>query len=182
MPLVGCTEQNRPVLEDSFAELVQVLDSHVTECRFLLGSRPSRADFGLYGQLSQMVNDPTPSARMRALGPYAWRWVQQVDDLCGLEGEWQSADESPPAGVRALLRMAAELYMPFLAANAAALERGDKEFTVSLRGQPYAQRPFKYQVKCLAELRARFGALDDSARKRITSLLSGGGAAEILSA
>lgn len=171
MPLVGCTEQNRPLIESTFAELVRIFDDHVVEQRFLFGSRPSRADFGFYGQFTQLVNDPTPSERMRGIAPFAWRWVHHLDDAAALEGEWLEGDDPLPEGVIALLRMCGEVYLPFLLANARAFERGEETLTMQVRGCDYSQGTFKYQVKCLAELRRCFANLDQNARARAEGLL-----------
>ena len=59
MALVGCTEQNRPVIEESFRFVLDTLDRHVRAIPFLFGSRPSLADFGLFGQLQILSVDPT---------------------------------------------------------------------------------------------------------------------------
>jgi hypothetical protein len=42
-------------------------------------------------------------------------------------------------------------------------------------GRTYTQGSFKYQVKCLAELRAAFARLDAEARKKIMPLLDEAG-------
>ncbi len=176
LPLVGCTEENRPVIEDSFDRLVRLLDSHVTEERFLFGNRPSRADFGLYGQLDQLANDPTPSARMREMAPYTWRWVKHLDDLCGHEGEWRAADAPIPDALPALLRMIGEIYLPFLVANTAAFEAGDEDFLVELHGAKFRQGTFKYQVKCHARLRESLARLSGKDRETTYALLDEAGA------
>ena len=65
----------------------------------------------------------------------------------------------------ALLRIVGELYLPFLAANADAFANGLDRLEMKVWGLPYALAPFKYQVKCLQQLRDKFAALglDDRA-------------------
>jgi glutathione S-transferase len=174
MPLVGCTEQNRPLIEETCLEAVTALDRTVTEEQpYLFGSRPSRADFALYGQLSQLANDPTPDVLLRERAPYAYRWIRILDDACGADGEWAAPDAPLPTVTRTLLSLCGEVYLPFLLANAQAFEKGEKEFSLTLRGRPYSQSTFKYQVKCLAELRRRFAALDGETRARVEAALPG---------
>jgi len=171
MPLVGCTEDNRALIEDTFRELAALLDAHVTERHFLFGSRPSVADFGLYGQLSQLASDPTPSALMRAEAPYALRWVAHLDDASGIEGEWLDFDTAGSNLLDGLLALCLEVYLPFLAANAAALSAGEDEFELQIRGHTWRQGTFRYQAKCLARLRERYAALGDADRTRLDGLL-----------
>jgi glutathione S-transferase len=183
MALVGCTEENRSVIEGTFVEAAEALNDMVSaESPYLFGSQPSRADFGLYGQFSQLTSDPTPDALLRERAPYTYRWVKQLDDACGVEGEWLPTDSPLPQGTRKLLCLCGEVYLPFLVANAAAFERGDGSFAVELHGRSYAQAPFKYQVKCLAELRRRFAALETETRKRVEDVLADTLAPRILAA
>ena len=70
--------------------------------------------------------------------------------------------------------------MPFLQANAAAHARGDKTFRFEALDMPYEQGTFKYQVKCLAELRRRFASLDGRARARAEQILEQTGGLEAL--
>jgi glutathione S-transferase len=180
MALVGCTEENRPLIEATYAELLSILEAMVPRQRFLFGSRPSRADFALYGQLSQLASDPTPRAMLREMAPYTDRWVVQMDDLCGLEGDWVAPEDVLTAGVLALLRVCGEVYLPFLAANAAAFESGAARFSIRLRGLDYAQATFKYQVKCLDEILGRYALLEGKVRERIEPVLSETGVLDAL--
>jgi glutathione S-transferase len=182
MALVGCTEQNQLLIEETFKELLAVLDAHVTGQLYLFGSRPSRADFALYGQLWQLASDPTSRAIMREIAPYTFRWVHQLDDQCGLEGEWMHAEAPLPEGVLALLRLSAEVFFPFLLANAAAFEEGEETFSFHARGCEYTQGTFKYHVKCLRELRQRFAQLEGKERKRVEEALRATGGLEPLAA
>ena len=61
--------------------------------------------------------------------------------------------------------------MPFLFANAAAIEAAEEAFSITAMGLPYTQGVFKYQVQCLADLRARYAALDSAALAKVDPLL-----------
>lgn len=175
MALVGCTPENAPVIEDSARRILAIFEAHVTETNYLFGTRPSLADFGWLGQLSQLATDPTPQEMMRADYPFTYRWLANLDDASGVEGEWRSADEAPLPAVTALLKLAGEIYFPFLLANAEAVAKGEETFTVSLLGRPYSQGAFKYQAKCLAELRAAYAGLDAATKAKLDPLLTEAG-------
>ncbi|HEY1632881.1 MAG TPA: glutathione S-transferase N-terminal domain-containing protein [Rhizomicrobium sp.] len=161
MPVVGCTPQNAPIIEDSARQILSLFEAMVTEQNYLFGSRPSLADFGWFGQISQLAVDPTPADLMRADFPFTWRWIANLDDASGVEGAWI---EGYSPAVRGLLRLASEVYFPFLLANAQAVAKGAETFSVKLLGQTYTQGAFKYQAKCLAELRSAYGRLDGAAK------------------
>ena len=180
MPLVGCTPENAPVIEESYRRVLAALEPHVGAYRFLFGTRPSLADFGLFGQLRTLATDPTPLAIMRAEAQRTESWVRQLDDASGIEGEWMGAGDPLPEAVTGLLGLCAEVYLPFLAANAGAAAKGEDEFEVELLGRPFRQAVFRYQVKCLAELRRRLGELDASARERVRPALEEAGGWEVL--
>jgi glutathione S-transferase len=170
MAIVGCTEANRPIIEASYFRLLDILAPHVAQMPFLFGSRPSLADFGLFGQLIILATDPTPEAEMRRRAPDVFLWLMRLDDASGVDGAWIEPDALPSAVVE-LLRLAADVYLPFLKANTEAFEHGDQEVAVSLLGQRYTQAPFRYQVKCYDGLRKKFAALGESARSRIAPVL-----------
>lgn len=171
MAMVGCTEANRPIIEESYFRLLDILNPHVAQMPFLFGSRPSLADFGLFGQLVILGTDPTPEAEMRRRAPDVFLWVLRLDDTSGVEGSWIEPVALPKA-VTELLRLTADVYLPFLAANNDAFQHGDKEVTVKLLGQRYMQAPFRYQVKCYDGLRKKFAGLPPDARKRIEPVLA----------
>ena len=90
-----------------------------------------------------------------------------LDDASGVEGTWRAADAPTPPAIAGLLAIAAEVYLPFLEANAAALARGEQTFRFEAWGLSYEQGTFKYQVRCLAELREAYRALQGAARERV---------------
>lgn len=171
MAIVGCTPQNAPVIEDSTFTLWRALDSLATEGPYLFGSRPSIADFAVYGQYLQLATDPTPQALMRAAAPYLYRWLFDLDDASGVDGAWASGVAALHPSVKVVLSQVGEIYLPFLMANDAAIRTGQQTFSVKLIGRDFTQGVFKYQQKCLSELRANFAALDESAKDELTPLL-----------
>jgi hypothetical protein len=82
----------------------------------------------------------------------------------------------------ALLRIAGELYLPFLVANAEAFAKGVERLEINVWGLPYALSPFKYQVKCLQLLREKFAALETEHRAALRPVLARTGCWEYLSA
>ena len=180
MAIVGCTRENFPLIENSTRRVMQALEDHVVNEHWLFGSRPSLAEFGIYGQFSQLGVDPTAQAMMRADYPYAFRWLLHVDDASGIEGEWDAPDAPLKPPVECLLAEAGRCYVPFLLANAAAAEAGETTFRIEVDGMPYEQGTFKYQLKCLADLRARYVALPDNARQRIDPVLDSAGCRDFL--
>jgi glutathione S-transferase len=171
MAMVGCTEQNRPVIEDSYRFVLDTLDRHVRRIPFLFGSRPSLADFGLFGQLQILSVDPTPMAEMRARAPDVYCWLLRLDDASGVEGAWLDPSAPLPDTVTALLGHCGATYLPFLAANTRALRDGTEQVALEIGGRSYAQAPFRYQGKCHDALRKKLAALALDVRHRLDPVL-----------
>ena len=168
MPLVGCTPQNKPTIEKSFHELLAILDSFATRDEYLFGTRPSLADFGLFGQLKTLAGDHTPMLIMRNTAPSVYDWVRRLEDSSGIEGQWHEFDQMRPA-VAELLKFSARYYLPFLQANARAAESGDDAFRVELAGSAFEQPTFKYQAKCFQRLKSLLAQRDQPALRDLLS-------------
>jgi len=169
MPLVGATAENSGVLDWSLAHTLAALESFAGNERFLFGSRPSIADFGLYGQLRTISIDPTGLARVRASAPRTEHWLRRLDDASGVEGQWERA-LAPPA-VEALLELAGACYLPYLEANAKACEDGAARFEVETPAGLFGARPFPYHRKCLQSLRRAEADLPEPCRERTRAML-----------
>lgn len=180
MEIVGCTRQNFALIESSVRRVLGALEDHVVNEHWLFGSRPSLAEFGLFGQISQLGVDPTAQSMMRSDYPYTLRWLMHVDDASGIEGEWDEPQSALRPVVTRILAEIGRVYSPFLLANAAAFEAGEETFRIEVDDLPYEQGTFKYQLKCLADLRTRYAALSSATRERINPVLSKANCLEML--
>ena len=168
----------RPAPAAAYLRFVDLFEAHLRGHRFLLGARPGSGDFGVYGQLTQLVAfDPTPSAVALARAPRVVAWTAAMEDHSGLdpdEADWFDAG-SPPATLKTILAEIGRVYPPVLLANARALQSGAEEVRTEIDGKPWVQQPFTYQGKCLAWLRRDYAALSAQARARVDALLAGTG-------
>lgn len=174
LPLVGCSPENRPVIEESYHRLISVLEAAIGAGgpQYLFGSRPALADFALLGQFSQLAADPVPAALIRAQAQSLMDWLRRLDDASGVEGTWSSWEESSSSEfLRGLLTLVGDTYLPFLAANAAAIAAGKMLFALEIRGRPFSQTVFRYQLRCFERLRLLYSGLGFEARRRVDSLL-----------
>ncbi len=182
--LVGSTDENAPVIESSYRNILDILQDHLGRHDFLFGDRPGRADFALYGQLKPMLWwDPTPTAIATERAPRVVSWIERVDDLSWwqIDGDdgWFAPEELADT-VHRLLEEAGRTYARFLLANAEALDAGADEVACSIDGHEFRQGPFKYQGKCLGWVRDEYAALDDAERARVDAVLAGTGCEALL--
>ena len=180
MPIVGCTPENKAVIEDTYHRVLALLESRASVYDFLFGARPALADFGLFGQLKTLATDPTPMAIMRATAQKTESWLRQLDDASGIDGAWLDPGEDLPDATLGLLALAGEYYLPFLLANAAAVEKGEATFALTYDKGPYSQGTFGYQVKCLVDLRRRLADLSGDAAERTRTILQTAGCLQAL--
>ena len=175
MPRVGSIPEHAQLLEDSYRRVLVALETTVANERFLFGTRPSLADFGLFGPLKTMATDPTPLAVLRKCAPYTEHWVRRLDDASGVEGAWAPAEAPLARAVTELLEIIGELYLPYLVANASATDAGEASFRLRLGACDYEQPAFPYHRKCLQWLRESLESLDPAAREELRPTLEATG-------
>jgi glutathione S-transferase len=159
---VGSNDGTQPLIEASFAKALGLIDAHLASRPYLLGGRPAMADFGLWGQLYEAATDPTPGAVMRASAPNVMGWIQRMLSP-EAKGDFEALQALAPTLMPLLTQEVGGLFLPWSAANAAALARGDKSFTLSLGGAEWTQEPQKYHARSLAEIRRKFTAAKGAA-------------------
>ena len=181
--VVGSNDVTRSIIEASYLRIIDILDKLVQRNEFVLGARPCPADFGIFGQFTQLSQiEPTSLAILAKRSQRVRAWVMRVEDLCGLE----VADEDwfEPAKVaselRDLLIEIGRTYVPVMLANAAAINAGGEEFEAEVDGQRWAQPTFPYQAKCLQWIREAYFALDTEDRNAVMGYLTGTGCENLI--
>ncbi|MEZ5938257.1 MAG: glutathione S-transferase N-terminal domain-containing protein [Hyphomonadaceae bacterium] len=176
--VVGSNDVTAATIEESYGRLLDILDRLVQAGGYVFGSRPSSADFAIYGQLTQLgVIEPTSAAITQARTRRVRAWIDRVEDLSGLDlarADWIGADEAK-ASLAPLLAEIGRVYVPFLLANAEAVASGQRSFEAEIDGRPWTQPTFPYQAKCLRWLREGYAALPDAARDELAGLFAGTG-------
>lgn len=97
MPRMGITEETIPAIEQAYLELLAALDEHFLHHPYLLGGRPSMADFGLMaGLYAHLSRDPVPSAIMKLRAPNVYRWTERMNQANVDDGEFPEAGDIYP--------------------------------------------------------------------------------------
>ncbi|MFM9992277.1 MAG: glutathione S-transferase N-terminal domain-containing protein [Burkholderiaceae bacterium] len=171
---VGSNESTWGVIEQSYKNFLDVMEAHLKQYPFLMGSRPGAADFASYGQLTQLAYfDPTPSAITLQFAPRVYAWVALMEDLSGLapkETDWLTW-ENLPESLLCILNEAARTYQPVMLANARALIANQDTVRTIIDDKPWIQNTFTYQGKCLRWLREEYASLSSSDRAAVNDIL-----------
>lgn len=172
------------MLDDSLQDFLDIMERTVTKGLFFFGSRPSRAEIGIYGILSQEIQDLSASAFMRERYSFTTRWVSIIDDLSGVEGEWESlstdADKLMSSPVAEILKLSGKYHLPMLVANAAALEKGEETLSFDIDGTTFTRTAHDRHSFCLPALRKRYAELSGESKAALKSVLAESGCLEYL--
>src|SRR3954463_15423521 len=69
LSFVGSSPETLPIIEASFARVLELLQAHLASRPYLFGARPAFGDFGLWPQLYQAWTDPTPQRMIAERAP-----------------------------------------------------------------------------------------------------------------
>lgn len=177
---VGSNSVTAETIEKSFLSFLDLIDKHLNICPFLLGKRPASSDFAVYGQLTCMaLFDPTPQKLILERAPRVHAWTEVLEDLSGYEikaNDWLISGTSKQKLPDSLVNLLAEVgrvYVPYLLANAEALNAEKAEIKTTIAGSEWQQQAFPYQYKCLQWLRGEHKSLKNQQLEQFESLVSG---------
>ncbi|MFZ5723149.1 MAG: glutathione S-transferase family protein [Pseudomonadota bacterium] len=161
LPFVGSGRGNAAaaaVIEGSYRRLLTLLEAHLATRPYLFGGRPALGDFGLYGQLKELLSDPLPGEIMRERAPRVAAWVQRMESPVAV-GDLEPWSALSPTLLPLLREEVGARFLPWSDANARALAAGQASFTVRLPDGEFSQDTQKYHAKSLAEIRRKYAAV-----------------------
>lgn len=160
MAFAGANENNAPLLIESFANLVDLLDVHLADRPYLFGARPAFGDFGLWGQLYQAWLDPTCESILSERGPNLIQWIRRME-YPSQEGDFENLTTLMPTLRPIFEREVGPRFLAWSNANAKAWDAGESQTDVQLEGRRYYQKTFKYPAGTLKILRQKFQQIGD---------------------
>jgi glutathione S-transferase len=93
---VGVTPQNIDLIERWSENQLDTLDQHFSRMPFLLGERPSLADFSLMGPINGHLNwDPRSVRVLIEPRPHLKAWLERMSKPLSVRGEFLADDQLP---------------------------------------------------------------------------------------
>jgi short-subunit dehydrogenase len=160
------------IFYDTLAQFSAILETRP----YLLGTRPSLADFGFFGPMFRHFSmDPTSARIMRETAPSVFEWVARMWNARASVTSGELLEHVPDDWAP-ILDSIGTGYLPYLCANAEAWKAGRSHFNVNIEGAPYRDiRTARYRVWCLEELRRHFEALSEPHQHEVRARLEAHG-------
>ena len=177
MAFAGANENNKPILVESFRNLVDMLEVHLESRSYIFGERPSFGDFGLWGQLHQAYTDPSCGDILRQRGPIVVAWIERMLEPKRL-GEFEALKSLQPTLTPIFSREVGPRFLAWDAANARAWDSGEQQTELEMEGERYYQKTFKYPAHTLKILKEKFKRA--SSNDELVRFLSGAGCLQYL--
>jgi glutathione S-transferase len=173
----GVDEATRAAVEASYLETLAVLEGVFARRPYVLGARPTEADFGFFGPLFRhFFSDPAPARIMRERAPGVQEWVARMWNLSPARLAADSLPERIPDDLGALFTTIARAYLPYLEANAAAWAAGAKRVRYAVSGASFDEPTKPYRVWSRDRLQRDLVALDAAARAEVERAIGAGDA------
>ena len=176
--VVGSNETTSPIIEAAYKRFVSILDQLLAKRGYVLGARPSAADFAVFGQMTQLgIVEPTSAKITRDISARVRAWIDRMEDLSGLspkDEDWFDVSNIKEA-LGPLLTEIGRTYTPVMLANAKAVKAGEKMFETSVDGAIWKQPTFRYQAKTLGWIREAYFDLKSKDQNQVDEFLRGTG-------
>lgn len=179
----GVTPSTRAAIEQLYAATLDAMEFALQHHPFVMGARPTEADFGLFGSMFRhFFSDPTPARLMRERAPRTLAWVTRLWALTPSAFADAAPVVSVPSTLAPLLRLAVTSHLPAMKAHADAVAAGVPVACFRDFGAEFTVPSSPYRAWCLNERRRAFQELEAGQRDAVSALLGDEIATTILAA
>lgn len=199
----GGVEENIPLIEALYEELLEKFDKHFANTPYLLGGSPCIGDFGLIAPLyAHLGRDPAPLQLMQMKAPRLFRWVERMNRPEPDVGEFGEIDatflinDEIPETMSDLLKHLAEDFVPETRAAASCInqwlndqsdlpastpiQRGVGFGSFEVRGVQINALAQPYRFFLLKRVQDAFEGLDSNVQEEVREMLEDCGVADVL--
>lgn len=168
----GVTPSTRHAIEHLYFYALTAMEAALENNPFVLGSRPTEADFGLFGSMFRhFFSDPTPAKIMRETAPRTLAWVSRLWALTPASFANATEIVAIPASARPLLRLVAETHLPYMKANADAVAAGAKHVRFTDHAAQFEAPASPYRAWCFDELQSVYAALSAADQATVAAIV-----------
>ena len=179
----GVTRRTRAAVERHYELALEGLQASLEQRPFVLGQRPSEADFGFFASMFRhFFCDPTPARIMRAKAPAVVEWIGRLWNLGPADFENAESISTFPAELAPMLDHVCRTYLPYLSSNTEALADGQQRVCYTADGVDWKEPVKPYRAWCLDRLRGSYQALGPPDKGHVRELLKNANAIDILEA
>ena len=159
--VIGSNENTEDRITESFHNLLSKLVIHLEDRKYIFGNLPCYADFGLWGQIYNAWQDPTPNKFILDKYSGLLDWIKRMHnpDSKGAFEKWETLENT----LYPILKTeVGEVFLPWSNAVTKAMKASKEEVSVKIKGQDYIHTiggPQKYHVKSLKVLKEKYNLI-----------------------
>lgn len=174
------TKAQREATDNLYLDLLAILEPIFEKRPFLMGDRPTEADFGLFAPFFRhFLYDPLPGPIMMAKAPHVFLWCARMWANKPEKFQDRPLVTDVPDDLGPLLRMIERGYFPYMKANAAAVAAGEKRTNHHTANADFSQFTKPFRLWCYSEVKNEFAALGKDDQAKIAALVGQGVIADL---
>ncbi len=167
-PLGLVSDEIRQGLDKQLLELLAILETHFADYQFLLGDRPSLADFAVYGHFqAHLYQDPHSAQILEVHGSRTCNWLDTITEFGDIRGsagqtefgDWIKLNQLVPESLKALLTFVGKTYIPFASGAALATSQKHKNYVAKVDGLETPFMTFQYRAWSFENVQNEFNDL-----------------------
>jgi len=147
--VIGSNEVTGISIEESFKNLIVLLNEHLETRPYIFGKRPSIADFALWGHIYNLNNDVTGHQLIQKHAPKLNDWIERMINP-EERGDFETWNDLKPTLLPLIKEEIAETFLPWVAANNDAVKNNEDKVSIILNG-----RPFEHKVTSVQKFHAK---------------------------